>query len=199
MNRLTQVFHHEIDITSGEIKEKPPWWLSVEEPSIRATLLSSKSSVACLQFQYIGVTTKQIKSKDGTEFHQIGLKLLAKDSCNLVYIMWRIHPKEELVVQVKRNLGQSKNSECKNNGYTTIVRHPFSAFGLGETHELMANILQENNGGIEIKVWVDWQEILLVPISKALIEGINGPPGIRTDNGQYDFRYFIASSDALSN
>lgn len=57
----------------------------------------------------------------------------------------------------------------------------------------MAIVRTVNGGRVEVQVWVDWQEAVREPIGRELLEGIEGPPGIRTDNGRYDFRYFVGS------
>jgi hypothetical protein len=102
----------------------------------------------------------------------------------MVYLMWRIQPREEVVIQVKRD-GE----------YNPIARHPFVPYRSGETHELLARVRVIDGGGCEVQCWIDWQEIPRTLISPELIQGIDGPPGIRTDNGRYGFRYFVDSNN----
>jgi hypothetical protein len=105
--------------------------------------------------------------------------------------MWRILPKEEFVVLIKRNLGKSQSKDCPS-GYTTVSRHPFQAFRIDETHELLTQVREIDGGEFVVSVWADWQEVLQVPIKSVLLPSIQGTPGIRTDNGRYNFRYFVS-------
>jgi hypothetical protein len=189
--KLSQTLLSELDVTSGNIIQESPWYLSIEDSSVRATTIDNKSMVACLQFRYLGATTEHSKTKSNIELHQIGFKLLSKNSCNVVYVMWQILPKQELVIKVKQNLGQSENSQCGGDrGYHLISRYPLATFGVGETHELLTKIIPLDDGNAKIHIWVDWQEIDPVTIDLALIQSIEGVPGLRAENGRYQIRYF---------
>jgi hypothetical protein len=189
MLQLNQVSLSDLDVTSGPILEQELGLLSVNEPIIRATKRTGTEQVACLQFHYLGPTSNRVSSASGIEFHQIGLKLRSKDPCNLVYVMWRIQPTYELIVQVKRNEGVSTSQQCGGNGYSDVARIPFQPFVFGQLNELLAWVQTDSNGHSEIHCWVNHQEVIRAPID---VQGIDGPTGIRSDNGQYNFRFFTA-------
>jgi hypothetical protein len=182
----------ELEVTSSSLTELEPTTLSINDPSTRATLKTGIAQVACLQFRYLGPTSNRVASGSGTEFHQIGLKLRSKDPCNLIYVMWRIQPTQELVIQTKRNVNQSTSEGCHNQGYTTVARIPFQPFLTGQLYEFMAWVQTDPGGNSEVCCWVNWQEVLRAPIDSAFIQDVNGLRGIRSDNGQYNFRFFTA-------
>lgn len=188
MTRLTQVKSSEFDMTLGKLQENFPY-LFIQDAATRGTVPSTSGSSACIQFRYLGETSTLVLSGEGTEFHQIGLKLLSQNPCNLLYVMWRIKPRDELVILVKQNLGKNRSDQCKNCGYTTIYRRSFPSFKIGEYHELLGEASLINSGEINIKVWVDLQEVISVSIDPRLIQNIQGVSGIRSENGKYQLRY----------
>jgi hypothetical protein len=190
--KLTQVNLNKLDITSGAITELEPAILSINEPVSRATLKTGNAQVACVQFRHLGPTSRIEQSKSGQEFHQIGLKLRSLNPCNLIYVMWRIKPQPKLIILLKRNKGQSTSAECRNRGYTTLAEIPFQHFLVGQFNELMACVQTHPDGQGEVRCWVNWQEVLQAPVGADVIQAVNGPPGIRTDNGQYHLRFLTA-------
>jgi len=118
---------------------------------------------------------------------QFGLKLRAANGCNLVYAMWRIEPKQELVISEKLNPGQTTSAECGTNGYrnlkpTQSVNPPL--LKEGQSHTLRA----EAEAG-KMKVFIDnklhWEGLL----DKEAV-ALEGPSGVRTDNGRFKFYFF---------
>jgi len=184
-----QVTRPDLDVSSGAITQNDLGYLTIEEPTTRATVRGDYQYRASLQFRYRGPTEVIVPSGSGLELHQIGLMLRAMNPCNLVYVMWRLQPAQEVVVQVKKNAGQSTSQECRNGGYTTLHRQNVAPFAYFDLRVLDAEI-RWTFSSPEVRVWIDYQEICRVTVPTNLITGIDGPVGLRTDNGKYDFRYF---------
>jgi hypothetical protein len=183
---LVPITRPKLCVTKGAIKEGKDSLLAVEVPEMRAVVDYPTRSVAEAEFTYLGPTRKDKPLHSGEIRRQFGLKLRAQNGCNLVYAMWRIKPKEELVISVKLNPGQSTSAECDANGYHTMK--PTRDLSLprlvvGEKHTLLAEI-----EGSEMKVSIDgkltWEGLL---DSEAL--ALQGPSGIRSDNGRFKFRF----------
>src|SRR6266542_1871241 len=136
---LTQIPLDQLKVTDGSVLEHEPGFLEVTDPAIRATVKHDRNSTASLQFRYLRRSDDVATAGSGAVFVQIGLELRALNPCNLVYVMWRIRP-EELVVQVKRNPGQSTSAQCGNQGYTTISQMPYPEPEGGTLHELTAEV-----------------------------------------------------------
>src|SRR5256885_9993254 len=86
----------------------------VSVPKMRAVLPASDGNSAELRFTYFGPSEPEEPLASGLPRRQIGLKLRAQDPCNLVYVMWRIHPEARMVVSVKRNPGKHASRDCGN-------------------------------------------------------------------------------------
>jgi hypothetical protein len=193
--RLVQLKAENLDVTSGKIVENSPYFLAVDDPSMRATVRDSTNTLACLQFRYLEPTKDRVKTKGGIEFHQIGLKLLSRDPCNLLYVMWRIHPNAELVILQKSNPGQTESNQCCNHGYTDLFRKKVLPFAAAENHELLAQVSQVDGQSVEVTIWTDFQEAARVTLNPKIFPKIDGVSGIRSENGRYQFRYSVGFPD----
>jgi hypothetical protein len=167
--------------------------MEVTVPEMRAVVAYPTRFVAEAKFTYLGPTKQAKPLGSGAIRRQFGLKLRAANGCNLVYGMWRIEPKQELVISEKLNPGQTTSAQCGTNGYRNLkptrdVKPPL--LQQGESHSLRA----EAEGGT-MKVFIDnklhW-EGLLDPEAVAL----EGPSGMRSDNGHFKFEFF--SSEPVS-
>ena len=107
-------------VTNGEISAVVGGRLRVETPSSRAVLRSLTDPVAEIAFRYLGPTAGEKPLASGELRRQVGLKLRARDSCNLIYAMWRIEPDSRVVVSIKRNPGMTQHAECDAHGYTNL-------------------------------------------------------------------------------
>jgi hypothetical protein len=176
-------------VTNGEIATLPDGRLAINTPSSRAIVrLPSDPDVAEIRFRYVGPSPDAKPLASGEIRRQIGLKLHALNQCNLLYVMWRIEPKAELVVSIKRNPGQSTHEECGAHGYTnikpqrTVVLAPVTP---GESHALRAEL-----SGSDLSVYADnvlaWQGSL-----GSALDGVDGPLGLRTDNARFELEYYI--------
>jgi hypothetical protein len=189
---MRQIGLQDLDVTSGPITAQEPGLLRVADPIIRATVPGSSAISACVQFRYRGAVQDPRPSGSGRFLHQIGLMLRAANPCNLIYLTWRLLPEEEIVLQVKRNPDATMSNQCPGgSGYQRIAACGYPPFREGELHEVLATVSPRSDGSADTEVWIDWRKVLDVSIAPELLDGIAGPPGLRTDNGQFDFRYYV--------
>jgi hypothetical protein len=171
---LHAVAHEELCVTKGAIANA-----TITQPTVRAFARGTSGDAAQISFKYTGDSEGERALESGELRRQVGLKLRAADSCNVVYVMWRISPKPGLAVQVKSNPGMHRHEECGANGYTKVkptTKAVVPALEVGSSHVLRAEIR-----GDELTAWVDgevaWQG-RLPDEARAL----SGPVGLRTDN-----------------
>lgn len=181
---LEPVASQRLCITDGRLDRLDPTTLSVDVGRMRGFVAGDASRSAELAFSYPGPSRDEERLANGELRRQIGLKLRAKDTCNVVYVMWHIEPTSRIVVQVKSNPGASTHAQCGDAGYLAV--HPAAgtappAIQPGEKHVLRADL-----DGDLLTVMADgmlaWQGRL--PAEASVIDG---PAGIRSDNGHFDF------------
>jgi hypothetical protein len=144
-------------------------------------------------FRYLGPTADVAALGSGAVRRQLGLKLRAESGCNLVYAMWRLEPKNEIVVSVKSNPGQRTHAECGNRGYANVAPEVSAAppeVRAGEDHTLTAAIDRD-----VLAVRVDGKEVWRgrLPASATTM---HGPPGIRTDNVRVELAFTPRSTQS---
>jgi hypothetical protein len=169
----------------------------IRAPTLRAWVGRESRSAVELEFSYLGATEKDAALASGELRRQIGLELRAQDSCNVLYVMWRIAPVPQLMVSLKSNPGQRQHSECRDRGYTNLAPErsgPLPQLRPGERHVLSAALLPSaRSSDLELEVKVDgvslWRGVL-PPAAAALA----GPVGLRSDNGQFDVRLRAGST-----
>ncbi len=162
---------------------------TVNEPTMRAIALGSKGDGAALEWIYRGDTATSRDLASGIARRQIGLKLRAKDGCNLVYVMWRLDPKPMLEVSIKINPGKSTHAECGADGYTKIKATkswPLPVLVEGDLHTLRAAIR-----GDDLTAWID-EKVVWRGRLPAAARALSGPAGIRSDNLAFDLISFSA-------
>jgi hypothetical protein len=166
------------NITDGVIKPAKGR-LVVESPGMRATLARGKDRAVTVRFTYFGPTNQKSALANGEVRSQFGLKLRAQNPCNLVYAVWRFS-EGKMVVQVKKNDGQSTHKQCRDNGYTTIGSVPLS-ITTGEEHTFGAVI-----DGDLLMVSADGKEVWQGHVGQAALT-FDGPVGVRSDNARLIF------------
>jgi len=185
--RLTPIERAKLCVTEGAIEELSGRRLLVSAPKMRAFLTAATTPLVEARVTYQGPTEQAARLGSGEMRRQFGLKLRAQDGCNLVYAMWRIDPESKLVVSVKRNPGMSRSSECGNRGYTNIKARrssPIPRMNPGESHTLRAEM-----NGSEMRVSVDGRAVWEGDVGPEALS-LNGPVGVRTDNGRFQFELF---------
>ncbi len=173
----------DLEVTLGEVSELRPRNMMSESPKMRAFSRSGAGDAAELAFEYGGQTDTVSRLASGEVREQVGLKLRAEDGCNLVYVVWRIHPVPELVVQLKTNPGARTHAECGVDGYELqkpAWRTALPDLRPGDRHKLRAELRGES-----MTVFVDDR-----PAWRGSVPGssqLHGTVGIRTDNAKIRF------------
>lgn len=153
--------------------------VAIAEPSVRGVAPESAGDSAALEITYLGPSTETARLASGAERAQLGLKLRAQDSCNVIYVMWRIEPASEIVVQVKRNPTATTHEACGASGYERVkpgLRAAPPPLVPGSSHTLGAAI-----EGDELSVWAD-QALVWRGTLPTEARSLAGPAGFRTDN-----------------
>ncbi len=156
--------------------------LELRSPCIRAVVGDKPRSSVAISFRYLGPTQKDEPLASGELRRQIGLKLRAHDTCNVIYVMWHIAPDSGVHVSVKSNPGLTDHASCGDRGYINLpsMGARVAAVRAGEPHALSARV-----DGMRLRVFADgdiaWDG-LLPPSAFA----VDGPVGLRSDNGSFD-------------
>ncbi|HTV25658.1 MAG TPA: hypothetical protein VMG12_43480 [Polyangiaceae bacterium] len=179
---LQKLAPNQICTTLGSVRPSGTSLL-VEDTKLRATLAGSSGHAIELAFRYLGATAETSKLRSGSDRRQLGLELAARDTCNLLYVMWRIEPESELVVQVKRNGAQSTHAECENRGYHRLRptrSTPVPELTPGATHRLRAELADGT-----LRVLVDGSDVWSGPLDADALE-LEGKSGLRSDNARFE-------------
>lgn len=185
---LRRVRLSQLDVTNGPLEEIGGNKLRVSVDRLRAVLKDREPGqrIAELRFTYLGPTAGR-PLQSGELRRQIGLKLLARDACNLLYVMWRIEPEPKLVVSVKSNFVGTTSAECGGDGYLTI--RPRRARDVGAPAVGTPHVLRAELRGSELRVYVDGALAWEGPLGH-YIEGLAGPAGLRSDNGRFELQLY---------
>ncbi len=166
-------------VTLGEVRGLAGGRLAIDAPKVRAVVVADTTQAVEMRFRYLGSTAATAPLRSGEVRQQLGLKLLAADSCNLVYVMWRLGPPGKIVVSTKTNPGQHTNAECGTRGYRNVKplgKSRVAEVAAGSSHSLRAEL-----AGGYLRVWADgapaWQGMLGHEIAE-----LEGAVGLRTDN-----------------
>jgi hypothetical protein len=185
---LRPVARSDLCVTNGDIEATPSGRQLVETPSSRAVLRSLTDAAAEIDFRYLGPSAGAKPLASGELRRQIGLKLRAQDTCNLVYAMWHIEPDARVAVSIKRNPGMSRHEQCDAHGYVNLKPTVGLTIGAGEPtiapgeeHTLRAELHQSR-----LTVIADGKVAWSGDLGKRILE-FDGPVGMRSDNGRFDF------------
>lgn len=185
---MVSVPRSKLCVTEGALTEvRGSHRLAVDVPKMRAVVAASTPPTAEARLTYLGPTNADVPLASGEMRRQFGLKLRAQDGCNLIYAMWRIEPESKLVVSIKSNPGMHSSPQCGNRGYRNIKPTRASRaprLSPGESHSLVADM-----NGSEMRVSIDGKAVWegdLGPEAAAF----DGPVGVRTDNGRFEFELF---------
>lgn len=172
-------------VTSGKVTSTGARRLHVDEGGMRAVVGRDRSRSAELEFTYRGVSTTTARLADGELRRQIGLKLRARDTCNIVYVMWHVEPAPGIFVLVKHNVHQSTHGECGDRGYLVLKPDVVVAAPIverGATHVLRADV-----DGTELRVSVNGIRVWGGHLPPEAFS-FDGPVGMRADNVAFDFQ-----------
>jgi hypothetical protein len=185
----------ELCVTAGHVRATRGHGFFVDAAGMRAVVAGSNGASAEIAFTYHGPSSSLAPLANGEPRRQMGLKLRAKDTCNLVYVMWRLEPTSGIFVSVKHNPGMSTHAECGAGGYLNVkpsAVRPLPPIRRGEHHVLRADL-----DGARLRVTADgvpaWEGVLP---PEAL--DIDGPAGVRSDNVAFEFDLRVLPSDAVT-
>jgi hypothetical protein len=194
---LQRIDRGHLCVTNGIVSGLAGDRLAVDTPSSRAIIQAGAENaadqIAAIQFRYLGPSEESRPLASGELRRQIGLKLRAQDSCNVIYAMWHIEPDAGVAVSIKRNAGLHTHEQCGAHGYINFKTQDgeLPPIRLGEAHELRA-VLHGTDLTITADGKVAWNGSLGSEMALPL-----GPPGFRTDNARFTFDYFVAAAARL--
>jgi hypothetical protein len=191
---LRQIDRDALCVTNGAVSMLRGGRLGIATPSSRAVVAATAGSaadqVAEIRFRYLGPSQTSKPLASGELRRQIGLKLRAQDTCNLIYAMWHIEPDAAVAVSIKHNAGMNTHAQCGAGGYVNFKaqdRVELPPIRPGETHTLRAALR-----GPDLTVTADgklaWQGALANELTP-----LDGPPGFRTDNARFELEYYTDS------
>jgi hypothetical protein len=168
----------------------PASTLLIRDGSVRAEL-GTHARGATLEFAYQGPVGHPQPLASGELRRQIGLKLRAHDTCNVVYVMWHIEPRPGIEVAVKSNPGLRTHADCRDHGYSFIAPRQTAltaAIRPNTWHTLSATL-----HGQRLDVSADGALVWQGPLPSAAF-AFDGPVGVRSDNGRFHFRFKAISA-----
>jgi hypothetical protein len=187
---MRRIGREELCVTNGVVSSLPDGSLAIDAPSSRAVVRVSTDQRAELRFRYLGPTAVSKPLASGELRRQIGLKLRAQDSCNLVYAMWHIEPDTKFAVSIKRNPDQHTHAQCHAQGYVTMrARRSVALPGIrpGESHSFRAALQ-----GTDLTLVADGSVVWEGTLGSEILT-FDGPVGFRTDNARFEFAYYAAN------
>jgi hypothetical protein len=188
---LRPVNLRDICVTNGEIRTGPDGRLQINSPSSRAVLRFRSQPAAEIRFTYLGSSAQSKPLASGEFRRQIGIKLRAENTCNLVYAMWHIEPDSRVAVSIKRNPGMSTHEQCRAGGYINLKQTGAAEppkIAVGQTHVLHAEMR-----GAALVVLADGVEAWRGDLGP-VVASFDGPVGLRTDNARFAFDYLVGQA-----
>lgn len=177
----------DVCVTNGELRAEPDGRFLVETSSSRAVVRTGDDDYVGMVVEYLGPSREVTTLASGEVRQQIGIKLQAQDSCNVVYVMWPIGA-DRLVVSTKVNQGMSAHAQCGVKGYEVpkpLLDRAVAPLVAGQPRRLEATI--------EARV-------LTVRVDGAIVwrgdagrrtAGLFGYPGMRSDNVRARFEWLV--------
>jgi hypothetical protein len=187
---LLPIARDQLCVTNGVVSTLPGGELGIDTASSRAVVRFPTGSSAEIRFRYLGPSAESKPLASGEMRRQIGLKLRAQDTCNLLYAMWHIEPDARIAVSIKRNIGKRLHEQCGAHGYVNI--RPVTSVQVprvlpGESHRFRAELR-----GTDLIVFADERLVWKGSVGSQVLE-FDGPVGLRTDNARFAFAYLASS------
>lgn len=177
----------DVCVTNGAVEKDLSGKFVINTPSSRAVIKGSDDSATAIKFEYLGPAAGETKLASGIVRRQLGIKLRAEDSCNVIYVMWGIDPQPGLMISMKVNEGKTTHSECGVKGYKLIpstFEKSISPIKIGEPRTLAANLDENSNLTVRVDGDVVWEGTAF-PSAKTMY----GYSGVRTDNVRVRFEW----------
>jgi hypothetical protein len=141
---LQRIDRDRLCVTNGAVSVLASGRLAIDTPSSRAVVQAAATSTdqtAEIRFQYLGPSEVSKPLASGELRRQIGLKLQAADSCNLIYVMWHIEPDTRVAVSIKQNPALHAHDQCGARGYLNFKsQNGASPIHPGEAHTIRAEL-----------------------------------------------------------
>jgi hypothetical protein len=194
----TPVAASRLQVTSGAVTTLASGLLQTRSPQMRSVERDNgrHAQWARLRFRYVQPSVGTSTLGSGAFRRQLGLKLQAGDPCNLLYVMWWEYPVHQIAISVKRNPGQDTSAECGNRGYTDVAKIPLPVAPSvrdHRTHVLEARGHRAVDGTLALTVLADGVRVYRDHLGVDLTAGLDGPIGVRSDNGTYRFSIFAGN------
>lgn len=190
----------ELCVTSGGGSVVSPLRFGIDQPSTRGFVTRAAAEDVELAFTLHGETAKQVPLASGEMRQALGLKLRSEDTCNVLYVMWRVAPAPGVYVSVKRNPGMFTHVACRDGGYhgiaskarpeETLEKAPLLEYG--STHALRAAILHDR-----LRVWADGRLVWSGELPEEA-RSLHGPAGFRTDDVRVDVELRVPAATLLA-
>lgn len=177
----------DVCVTNGAVEKDLSGKFVINTPSSRAVVKGSDDSATAIKFEYLGPAAGETKLASGIVRRQLGVKLRAEDSCNVIYVMWGIEPQPGLVISMKVNEGKSTHAACGVKGYKLIpstFEKSIAPIKIGEPRTLAANLDENSKLTVRVDGDVVWEGIAF-PTAKTMY----GYTGVRTDNVRMRFEW----------
>jgi hypothetical protein len=186
---VQKVSHRELCVTNGVVSALRDGHLAIDTPSSRAVVrnaaVADANQIAEIRFRYLGPSQISKRLASGELRRQIGLKLRAADTCNLIYVMWRIAPENRIAVSVKRNSGLHRHAQCGAGGYESIP--PQASIDPPAIRPDEVRTLRAELHGAALTVAADGKVVWQGRFADAPVAG---PMGFRTDNARFVIEHF---------
>ncbi len=185
LDRLYPIHPSTFCTTAGEVTPVGLEALKVDTAGMRGVVAGDASRSIELAFVFRGKSKGAAPLANGEMRQQIGVKLRAKDTCNIVYVMWHVAPVPRVAVSVKSNPGLATHVQCGDRGYINLkstVEVAVPQIRLDEPHSLRADL-----DGDTLRVHADGIDVWTGKLP-AQAFAFDGPVGIRSDNGEFDFQ-----------
>jgi hypothetical protein len=173
-----------LTVTNGAVLPTSGGGVAIRAPSVRAVAEGRGGADVEVAFTYLGPSAELMPLASGEARRQIGLKLRAQDTCNVLYVMWHIEPTTGIHVALKTNPGRRTHAECGDGGYRTLPatwsRADVRAIRAGEPRTLRATI-----EGDLMRVAADGAPVWTGRLPPEALT-LDGPVGFRSDNGEFD-------------
>lgn len=176
-----------IGVTSGSVTSIAPGRFEISDPVVRGTFPAEVKRGAELRFAYEGPSPQTQPLASGELRRQVGLKLRAMDSCNVLYVMWHFEPAQKIEVSVKRNAGLKAHRECGDKGYLKVP--PELAIAPPAVEKSKVHSLRVEDRGQSLEVSIDGETVWRGALPPEASE-LSGPAGMRSDNVRLSFEAF---------
>ncbi len=171
--------------TAGKVTPVGTEALNVDTGGMRGVLAGDSSRSVELAFVFRGESKGAAPLANGELRQQIGVKLRAKDTCNIVYVMWHVAPVPGVAVSVKYNPGLATHVDCADRGYINLK--PTSDVAMPEVRLDEPHTLRADLAGDTLRVHADGMEVWSGKLPPQAF-AFDGPVGVRSDNGEFDFQ-----------